>query len=178
VTFWKRGRTKASVKRRTSTTVSYVATARCRHLSRRAAATMMLTKKQKRRGKQRRGKEPPNKKPPSCPRFRRERWWLRLTWTMLTKRQCRPTATSCLWRGLCRRGGCHHQSHPRAPPTWTLLLDARRQLRVCGGGLLGLCRHLDVTTKTTPVARGGVISATYLDYTYGVAVSPDGNYVL
>ena len=36
---------------------------------------------------------------------------------------------------------------------------------------------VDVTTKTSPVVKGGVISATYMDYAYGVAVSPDGKYV-
>ena len=36
---------------------------------------------------------------------------------------------------------------------------------------------VDVTTKTTPVVRGGVISATYMDGAFAVAVSPDGNYV-
>jgi DNA-binding beta-propeller fold protein YncE len=34
-----------------------------------------------------------------------------------------------------------------------------------------------VTTKTTPVVRGGVKSATYMDCAVGAAVSPDGNYV-
>ena len=36
---------------------------------------------------------------------------------------------------------------------------------------------VDVTTKTAPVVRGGVVSATYMDNALGVAVSPDGNYV-
>ena len=36
---------------------------------------------------------------------------------------------------------------------------------------------VDVTTKTSPVVRGGVVSATYMDNARGVAVSPDGNYV-
>ncbi len=36
---------------------------------------------------------------------------------------------------------------------------------------------VDGITKVTPVVRGGVISATNMDYTYGVAVSPDNNYV-
>ncbi len=33
---------------------------------------------------------------------------------------------------------------------------------------------VNVTTKTAPVVRGVVVSATYMDYAYGV---PDGNYV-
>ena len=36
---------------------------------------------------------------------------------------------------------------------------------------------VDVTTKTTPVVRGGVVSAAKMDYAYVVVVSPDGNSV-
>ena len=36
---------------------------------------------------------------------------------------------------------------------------------------------VDVTTKITPMVRGGGVSATHIDYAYGVAVSHDGNYV-
>ncbi len=36
---------------------------------------------------------------------------------------------------------------------------------------------VDVTTKTSSVVRGGLISATYMDVARGVTVSPDGNCV-
>jgi DNA-binding beta-propeller fold protein YncE len=36
---------------------------------------------------------------------------------------------------------------------------------------------VDVTTKTAPVVRSGVVSATYMASARRVAVSPDGNYV-
>ena len=36
---------------------------------------------------------------------------------------------------------------------------------------------IDVTVKTAPVGRGGVVNTAYMDGAFGVAVSPDGNYV-